>query len=117
MEKIKACYFSPTGGTKKAAEMVEVYGNREYEDTLVELYDIAVESGFYPAAAVAAVAQHSIAERIGDTTEFLLSSRKQATPVQDAEPVRVSVLWARKKFFRKPETHLLRYLLSFSYFF
>ena len=141
MEKIKACYFSPTGGTKKAAEMVAggmaaesgaevisvelcsrpseaeerirqvslccddaekevwilavpsfggrvpeaaaqriaamrgngasavllaVYGNREYEDTLVELYDIAVESGFYPAAAVAAVAQHSIAERIAE---------------------------------------------------
>ncbi len=37
-----------------------VYGNRAYEDTLVEMADIAASCGFRVIAAVAAVAQHSI---------------------------------------------------------
>ncbi len=37
-----------------------VYGNRAYEDTLVEMEDLAKECGFTVAAAVAAVAEHSI---------------------------------------------------------
>lgn len=40
--------------------IVCVYGNRAYEDTLVELQDIAEECGFRVTAAVAAVAEHSI---------------------------------------------------------
>ncbi len=37
-----------------------VYGNRAYEDTLVEMEDLAKECGFTVSAAVAAVAEHSI---------------------------------------------------------
>lgn len=37
-----------------------VYGNRAYEDTLVELQDAAEQAGFRVFAAVAAVAEHSI---------------------------------------------------------
>lgn len=37
-----------------------VYGNRAYEDTLVEMEDLAKESGFRVIAAVAAIAEHSI---------------------------------------------------------
>lgn len=37
-----------------------VYGNRAYEDTLVEMQDLAEKSGFQPFAAVAAIAEHSI---------------------------------------------------------
>ena len=37
-----------------------VYGNRAYEDTLVELQDIAAGRGFRVIAAMAAVAEHSI---------------------------------------------------------
>lgn len=37
-----------------------VYGNRAYEDTLIELADLAREAGFQVAAGVAAVAEHSI---------------------------------------------------------
>lgn len=37
-----------------------VYGNRAYEDTLLELEDLAKQSGFQVIAAVAAVAEHSI---------------------------------------------------------
>ncbi len=40
-----------------------VYGNRAYEDTLVEMADLAKECGFRVIAAVAAVAQHSIMHR------------------------------------------------------
>lgn len=40
--------------------IVCVYGNRAYEDTLVELQDIAGECGFCVTAAIAAVAEHSI---------------------------------------------------------
>lgn len=37
-----------------------VYGNRAYEDTLVELQDLAEKQGFRILAAVAAIAEHSI---------------------------------------------------------
>ncbi len=37
-----------------------VYGNRAYEDTLVEMQDLAEQSGFTVIAAVAAIAEHSI---------------------------------------------------------
>ena len=50
------------GGGAKAV-LVCVYGNRAYEDTLVELEDLARAAGFRIAAAVAAVAEHSIARK------------------------------------------------------
>lgn len=37
-----------------------VYGNRAYEDTLAELYDLAQQGGFRIIAAISAVAEHSI---------------------------------------------------------
>lgn len=40
--------------------IIGVYGNRAFEDTLVELYDVAQSSGFQIIAAVAAIAEHSI---------------------------------------------------------
>ena len=40
--------------------LVCVYGNRAYEDTLIELKDKAEEAGFAIYGAVAAVAEHSI---------------------------------------------------------
>ena len=40
--------------------LVCVYGNRAYEDTLVEMQDLAERCGFLPIAAVAAIAEHSI---------------------------------------------------------
>ncbi len=47
-------------GQGARAVLVCVYGNRAYEDTLAELQDTATEAGFAVAAAVAAVAEHSI---------------------------------------------------------
>ena len=47
-------------GQGARAVLVCVYGNRAYEDTLVELEDAAKQAGFRVIAAVAAVAEHSI---------------------------------------------------------
>ena len=47
-----------TGGMK--CVLVCVYGNRAYEDTLVELQDIAEACGFTVTAAGASIAEHSI---------------------------------------------------------
>lgn len=47
-------------GNGARAVLVCVYGNRAYEDTLVELRDVVCEAGFRVIAAVAAVAEHSI---------------------------------------------------------
>lgn len=46
------------------AVLVAVYGNREQEDTLLELRDAAVETGFRPVAGVTAVAEHSVLRSI-----------------------------------------------------
>ena len=60
LERLKA--ITP-GGAK--AVLVCVYGNREWDDTLTELQDALEDLGFVPAAAVAAVAEHSIFRQFG----------------------------------------------------
>lgn len=50
-------------GQGARAILVCVYGNRAYEDTLVELEDAAKQAGFRVIAAVAAIAEHSIARQ------------------------------------------------------
>lgn len=50
------------GGGAKCV-LLCVYGNRAYEDTLVEMEDIAKECGFKAGAAIAAVAEHSIVHK------------------------------------------------------
>lgn len=52
-------------GNGAKAVLVCVYGNRAYEDTLMELRDTVAEAGFQVVAAVAAVAEHSIVRRYG----------------------------------------------------
>lgn len=50
-------------GNGAACVLLCVYGNRAFDDTLAEMEDIAVAAGFRPAAAVAAIAEHSIVRR------------------------------------------------------
>ena len=52
--------ISKIRGNQAQCVIVCVYGNRAYEDTLIELKDIAEKSGFKVIAAVAAIAEHSI---------------------------------------------------------
>ncbi|MCD8039586.1 MAG: 4Fe-4S binding protein [Lachnospiraceae bacterium] len=44
--------------------LVCVYGNRAYDNTLAELLDVSCKAGFRPIAAVAALAEHSIARKV-----------------------------------------------------
>lgn len=55
MERLKQI-----AGNGAKCTLVCAYGNRAYEDTLVEMEDAAKECGFRVVAAVAAVAEHSI---------------------------------------------------------
>lgn len=55
--------FSQIKGNGAACVLLCVYGNRAYDDTLVEMEDLAKECGFQVIAAVAAVAEHSIAHQ------------------------------------------------------
>ena len=50
-------------GNGAACVLLCVYGNRAYEDTLVEMQDIAEKDGFKIIAAVSAVAEHSIVRK------------------------------------------------------
>ena len=52
--------FRKIQGNGARCTIVCVYGNRAYEDTLVEMEDAAKKVGFRVIAAVAAVAEHSI---------------------------------------------------------
>ena len=45
--------------------VVAVFGNRAYDDALIEMQDVATEMGFRVIAAVAAVAEHSIVRKYG----------------------------------------------------
>ena len=47
-------------GNQCKCVIVAVYGNRAYENTLVQMEDYAVKAGFHVIAAVSAVAEHSI---------------------------------------------------------
>ena len=52
-------------GSGAAAVPVAVYGNRDYDDALLELKMLAEECGFRPVAAVAANAEHSVLRQFG----------------------------------------------------
>ena len=52
--------FEKIHGNKARCVTVCVYGNRAYEDTLIELSDTVKKSGFQVIAGIAAIAEHSI---------------------------------------------------------
>ena len=51
--------FKQIKGNGRPAVIVVVYGNRAYEDALIELRNIALEVGFKPIAAGAFIGEHS----------------------------------------------------------
>lgn len=55
--------ISKIGSNGAKAIIVCVYGNRAYEDTLVELQDIVQQAGFTVVSAIAGIAEHSIAHK------------------------------------------------------
>ena len=52
-------------GNGAKAILMAVYGNREFDDCLVELQDITTENGFIPVAGIGAVAEHSLVRKFG----------------------------------------------------
>lgn len=52
-------------GNGRAAVTLAVYGNRDYDDALLELNDAAAECGFRVVASAALIAQHSIVPEVG----------------------------------------------------
>lgn len=52
-------------GKGKKAVTIAVYGNRAYEDALLEMNNILIQAGFAVIAAAAFVAQHSIVPEVG----------------------------------------------------
>lgn len=50
-------------GDNSVAILVAVYGNRDYEDALVELRDLTIEQGFIPFAAGAFIGEHSYSRK------------------------------------------------------
>lgn len=59
-----AGYFNSLTGDSTPAVIIVVYGNRAYDDALLELYDIAVGRGFIPVAAGAFIGEHSYSTEI-----------------------------------------------------
>lgn len=57
--------FGGCRGNGARAVVMAVYGNREFEDALAELQDLAEAAGFTVIAGVAAVAEHSIVREFG----------------------------------------------------
>lgn len=62
---IAASRIAQLKGNGARAVLIAVYGNREFDDTLVELQDITTNAGFVPFAAVGAVAEHSLVRDFG----------------------------------------------------
>lgn len=59
--KVVADYFARTRVNNIHAVLVVLYGNREYDDALMELYDVASTAGFIPIACAAFIGEHSFA--------------------------------------------------------
>ena len=90
------------------AILVCVYGNRAYEDTLVELEDAAKQAGFQVIAAVAAIAEHSIARQFAadrpDTQDaqqlsaFAKQIQDKLSSGNTAEPsILVELVWSQSR--------------------
>lgn len=73
--------FKTIAGNGAAVVPVAVYGNRHYDDCLVELYDLCQEQGFRPVAAGAFLGEHSFS-----TAALRLSAgRPDAADLEKAE--------------------------------
>ena len=61
--KIAADRLQKVKANNSPAVLVVVYGNRGYDDALIELKDLAIKTGFRPIAAAAFIAEHSFSSK------------------------------------------------------
>ncbi|MCD8367392.1 MAG: 4Fe-4S binding protein [Clostridiales bacterium] len=83
-------------GKNARAILVCVYGNRAYDNTLAELLNLSRKAGFRPVAAVAALAEHSIARKVAagrpdaedemQLNEMAVQIRRKLTGTDDSVP-------------------------------
>jgi ferredoxin/flavodoxin len=96
-------YFAALKGQHTPIVPIVVYGNREYDDALKELYDITVVGGFIPVAAGTFIGEHSystpdrpIAEARPDASDlneaqtFGARIRKKLAPVESVHEAALS---------------------------
>ena len=69
--KDAADYFKTINGSGSLAIIVVLYGNREFEDAMLELKNIVSDSGFIPFAAGAFIGEHSFSNN-----EFLIAQNR-----------------------------------------
>jgi ferredoxin len=75
-------------GNNTLAASIVVYGNREYEDALLELKNIGVDSGFLPVAAGAFIGEHSFSIK-----EFpIAQGRPNKEDISEAEKFGKSII-------------------------
>lgn len=71
-------YLATVEGNGAVAVPVVVYGNRNFDDALIELRDILVADGFKPAAAAAFIGEHSFSKILAagrpDTEDLKLAN-------------------------------------------
>ena len=87
--------FRNLKGQKTPIILLTAFGNRDYDDTLLEMKDLAEEQGFVPAAAVAAAAEHSIMRQYAEgrpdsrdqseLTNFAVKIREKIQQTEDIE--------------------------------
>jgi len=85
--------LSKINGNSAKCVLLCVYGNRAYEDTLVEMEDIAEKCGFTVIAAVSAIAEHSIMHQFAsgrpdksDKEQLALYARTIIEKIKSASP-------------------------------
>ena len=97
-------HLSEMRGNRAAAVLTVVYGNRHYDDTLLELKECAQQAGFRCVAAIAAVAEHSIMHQFA-------AGRPD---VKDQEQLKCGIKTRRNGQNQKfPETNLLKSIQGF----
>ena len=77
-------------GNGAKAVLTAVYGNREFDDTLAELQDLAAEAGFKPIAGVGAVAEHSLVRKFG-------AGRPDAADIEELSQFAAQIIAAVKE--------------------
>jgi len=63
VQSTAAEYLKQFRGKNQPAVCIATYGNRAYEDALIELTDIIKEDGFLPIAGAAFIGEHSFSDR------------------------------------------------------
>lgn len=88
--------------------VLAVYGNRDYDDALLEACDLLHRNGFVVVAAAAFVAEHSLTAKVGagrpDAADMAAAKdfARQAAPRLAARPLRPVVVKGQRPYKERP---------------